>query len=628
MNFVSTLTHELKWDITKLLANPDGQQERYVIGINNKWPLPLLTINKGDRMIIHVSNQLSDPTSIHFHGIFQNGSSFMDGASMISQCPIQPSKNFTYDFVVDQAGTFWYHSHSAAQYGDGLRGILVVEDPDDKEFYDENLVISLSDWYHKDTTELVETMIETGHEPTIQSGLFNEQSVMDINIKLDMTYYLRIVNVGMSATQYFYIEGHSLIIIEVDGVRVEPTEVEALDIGTGQRYGVLLKTKSSAIENFPIVQVTNIMMNRKTSINWLIYDESMGKSKDFKPKSIHDLVFVDELKLKPLGDNGLLELPTHQILLEYDFEEFENGIKYYSFNQTPFIPPKVPTLNTINYGLTSNKSDLSNPRIYGTNTNAIILKTDDIVEIILNSNDHMNHPFHLHGHNFQVLSREAKEHYSFEKDYDISSNPLIRDTIMVPGRGFVQIRFKANNPGVWFFHCHTEWHAVQGLGLVFIESPLEIFKETELPVQNIEVCEVDGITYTMGNGIGNKDLLDLNGEVVISNKVPTSQNDGMNSEIPNNPINSTTSTEIITETSNIVELNINSTHIHDHREVSLKTKIIVLMIYGIIMILLASLCAIALQYHNTRISSTGHGTIELNKFLRTDYAFDHVTNQS
>jgi iron transport multicopper oxidase len=100
-------TVELWFNVTWTTANPDGLFERKVIGINNTWPLPVIEVNKGDRLIVHAHNGLGDKaTSIHFHGMFQNGTSEMDGANMISQCPISPGSTFTYNFTINQNGTY------------------------------------------------------------------------------------------------------------------------------------------------------------------------------------------------------------------------------------------------------------------------------------------------------------------------------------------------------------------------------------------------------------------------------------------------------------------------------------------------------------------------------------------
>lgn len=82
-------------------ANPDGLFERRTMGINGKWPLPTIEVDKGDRVVVNLYNGLGDQnTSLHFHGLFQNGTNAMDGPAGVTQCPVAPGQSIVYDFVV------------------------------------------------------------------------------------------------------------------------------------------------------------------------------------------------------------------------------------------------------------------------------------------------------------------------------------------------------------------------------------------------------------------------------------------------------------------------------------------------------------------------------------------------
>ena len=98
LSFSKTVTYD--WDITWVTASPDGFA-RPVIGINGQWPCPQIDVDMGDRVVVNVHNALGNQsTTIHWHGIFQTGSSTMDGASGVGQCPIPPGGRFKYDFEV------------------------------------------------------------------------------------------------------------------------------------------------------------------------------------------------------------------------------------------------------------------------------------------------------------------------------------------------------------------------------------------------------------------------------------------------------------------------------------------------------------------------------------------------
>lgn len=89
-------------------------------------------------------------------------------------------------------------------------------------------------------------------------------------------------------------------------------------------------------------------------------------------------------------------------------------------------------------------------------------------------------------------------------------NPTYRDTIGVPSNGYVVLRFKANNPGVWFFHCHVDWHVPAGLAATFITAPRLARKNlSPLPQPLIDLCIASGLP-AVGNAAGKKGL-DLEG---------------------------------------------------------------------------------------------------------------------
>lgn len=89
------------WDVTWVNRNPDGLYERPVIGINNQWPVPVIRATVGEQITVSLTNQLgNETTSVHFHGLFQNGTNSMDGPTGVTQCPIAPGETFTQTFTV------------------------------------------------------------------------------------------------------------------------------------------------------------------------------------------------------------------------------------------------------------------------------------------------------------------------------------------------------------------------------------------------------------------------------------------------------------------------------------------------------------------------------------------------
>ena len=98
---VTAETLNYDWNITWVLANPDGMALRPVIGVNGEWPLPMINATKGDRIVAKVTNGLGNQTtSIHWHGLYQNGTNHMDGPPGVVQCAIPIGETVTYNFTV------------------------------------------------------------------------------------------------------------------------------------------------------------------------------------------------------------------------------------------------------------------------------------------------------------------------------------------------------------------------------------------------------------------------------------------------------------------------------------------------------------------------------------------------
>lgn len=202
----------------------------------------------------------------------------------------------------------------------------------------------------------------------------------------------------------------------------------------------------------------------------------------------------------------------------------DNGKPYAFLNDITYTVPKVPVL----YTALSAGEMATNSEVYGGYTNAFVLEKFDVVEVVLNNDDGGTHPFHLHGHNFQVVDRfpsYGANFYSLSDDTNpIDFNPtnhtayltypIRRDVVVVPPMGNLVIRFVADNPGVWFFHCHIDWHLSQGLASVFIEAPIAMQESITIPDDHLAACKAAGISTT-GNAAANSDnYLDLRGQNV------------------------------------------------------------------------------------------------------------------
>jgi FtsP/CotA-like multicopper oxidase with cupredoxin domain len=151
---------------------------RTLLVFNGQFPGPLIEANRGDRLLVNVTNTLPNATTVHWHGLYQNGTNWMDGTTGVTQCPIPPGKSFLYNFTLDnQYGTYWYHSHFSTQYSDGLVGPLIIHAPEEasvRNGYDFDQIILLSDWYHDLSASLLPGYLASGNEnlePVPDNGL-------------------------------------------------------------------------------------------------------------------------------------------------------------------------------------------------------------------------------------------------------------------------------------------------------------------------------------------------------------------------------------------------------------------------------------------------------------------------
>ncbi|KAF7336444.1 Multicopper oxidase [Mycena sanguinolenta] len=245
----------------------DGTTRPAVLS-GGQFPGTTIIGNKGDRFQLNVVNNQFDPrmlqsTSIHWHGIFQNGTASYDGAAFITQCPIAHGNSFLYDFTVNQAGTFWYHSHLSTQYCDGLRGPMVVYDPQDPylgyyDVDDESTVLTLADWYHTLAKQATGT---PAPDSTLIQGLGRTATTLTaplgvLTVQQGLRYRIRLINIACSPNYVFQIDGHTnLTIIEADGITTKPYTVDQITIFAGQRYSFILNA-NQAVGNYCALKIS------------------------------------------------------------------------------------------------------------------------------------------------------------------------------------------------------------------------------------------------------------------------------------------------------------------------------------------------------------------------------------
>lgn len=487
---INAATLDYVFNLANTQLAPDGYS-RASVAVNGVFPGPLITANKGDTLNVLVNNGLTDSsmrksTSIHWHGLFQHRNAQNDGPSFVTQCPISPEHSYTYSMYLNQTGTYWYHSHLSSQYIDGLRGPIVIKDPEDPHLSlydvdDESTVIFLADWFHTASSDLLAAYTLSTNTASVeqlpQSGTINGVGRTSTDTQPDrpvftvtsgQRYRFRLINGSAISRFNFQIEGHTLTVIEADGENHVPITVDRLVLQPGQRYSVVV-TADQAVGNYWIRAPMAARVAGTAPTNWATDSDNVNAilryvgADEVEPTSTPPALSgtaLDEANLVPLTDPaapGTAVAGGADKVFNLTFAAFTDSTEHgWTVNGVKYVPPTLPTLLQILSGATSSSD-------FATSENTLIIEHGDVVEV--NIFGVPNHPWHLHGHTFSVV-KGATGSVNYV-------NPPRRD--VTPSSGsYITIRFTADNPGPWLMHCHIDLHFDAGLAVVFAEAPEQV----------------------------------------------------------------------------------------------------------------------------------------------------------
>ncbi len=406
-------------------------------GYNRTVPGPEIRIREGETLRVPLRNGLAEPTSIHWHGIsLVNG---MDGTPGLTQAGVPPGAGFEYRFVVPEAGTHWYHSHSGFQLDRGLYGALIVEPRREELAYDREYVLLVDDW--RDGVPRKGSPSEnagrdgshSGHgtpgddDPTdadlsgpVSFGgraypltLINARPPEDpvvLDVRRGDRVRLRVINSAADTGFRFAVGGHRLTVTHTDGMPVEPVTVDAVRLGMGERVDVLVDAVSPGA--------------------WQVAAAAEGRGGFGRAV----LRYVDApASTAPPADARPAELDGR--LLAYA-------------DLVGVSDPHVPTTGTPDrsIALTLAGTDIRSPLGAG----PLAVSAGEWVRFTLRNDSAKWHPMHLHGHHFRVTGPDGR-------------GPR-KDTAAVPARGGeLTFDWRADNPGNWMFHCHNHYHMEDGM---------------------------------------------------------------------------------------------------------------------------------------------------------------------
>ncbi|KAJ5460018.1 laccase [Penicillium daleae] len=503
------VVREFWFDVTQANLAPDGRS-RWTLTINGTIPGPTIIVDWGDTVIVHLRNNLPvsihNGTSLHFHGIRQLNTNPMDGAVSLTQCPIAPGQSMTYRWRATQYGTTWYHSHMGLQTWEGVFGGIIINGPASANYDEDKGTILLTDWDVRTVDELWDTVQVSG-PPTVDNGLINGTNVFGDDgmdqagrrFKMKFTkgksYRLRLGNAACDTHFKFSIDHHSLIVIAVDLVPIQPYTTTVLDIAIGQRYDVIVHSNQSALSNaFWLRAIPQLSCSKSLNADnvrgIIYYDEENINSTIIPNSTAHN--FTDSCRDEdPSNLIPMVSQPFGLTPSEFFYSETlpvtvskTNSFYCWQLNGNSFsMNWTQPTLRSLHTLAPSHRPNLLPS--FNSCLSAIPLPANSIpvpqpetwVLIIIESTLPIPHPIHLHGHDFILLAQGTGLYTvptSASLPYATASTIPKRDTALLPAGGHLVLAFHTDNPGVWLLHCHVGWHLEQGFAVQIIEQGEEI----------------------------------------------------------------------------------------------------------------------------------------------------------
>ena len=398
---------------------------------NHENPGPLLKANKGDILKVNFTNNLDEPTSIHWHGI--KNINKMDGVPYLTQDPVQPGETFSYEFPVNQSGTYWYHAHfeSWKQVAKGLYGPLVVNDKTDN-LIEDDIVILADDWRLNKKYQIDEksfgSLMDWSHAGRVGNWLtINGEKSPQYSIKANSRARLRFINATNARILKFGSSLKNNNIIAVDGVTVKPMLVKDFTLAPGQRIDLLINTVDLLKVDF--FEISHTKQLKAFTLN---VTKANNKTKD-----IANINFKSNWILPKLDNAKTISIRMQGGAMGNLSKANLDGVE-----------KNFRTLATEDKKLWAFNKDIGSYEYL-----LATVKLNQVVILDVWNDTRWPHSMHLHGNHFFVKSKEFKD----------NSDYISRDTYLMQAGEKAKLIFLADNPGKWLFHCHMLEHAASGM---------------------------------------------------------------------------------------------------------------------------------------------------------------------
>ena len=405
-------------------------------------PGPLIRVKQGAEVFVRLTNELSQGTSIHWHGIRVPNA--MDGVPFLTQDPVANGKSFDYRFRADDAGTFFYHPHinSVEQVGRGMFGPLVVEEtqpiPVDRE-----VLWALNDWrFGRDRKldQVFNDMHDLSHAGRY-GNVFTINGKPGVKLTGRPRERVRLRLIGAATGRVFALDFGTIEpwLVALDGQPVPPRLARPGDLvlGPGMRVDLVIDLPASPGAKAAIVdrytsdrpfQLTEIVVENGKPAR----ARSLGKPQALKPNPIRPFEANGAERLEVVfgggAMGGMMGMSRGSMM-----RMAQRGLIW-------IINGKI--IEPVELGKRS-------PPLFQLRRNRNYI-------VAMENRTAFDHPIHLHGHTFQMLTRNGRK----------LDGGVLRDTAFLRPRDKVEIGFAADNPGQWMFHCHILSHQKAAMGAV------------------------------------------------------------------------------------------------------------------------------------------------------------------
>lgn len=424
---------EIKAQPTAVQLAPASYPRTEIWGYGGVMPGPELRLAQGARVQRSFLNALPQASSIHWHGIRIDNT--MDGVAGLTQPAVEPGEGFDYDFLVPDAGTYWYHAHnrSVEQVARGLYGALIVEESEAPDV-DREEVLILDDWLLDPETAQIDTDFSSRHDRSHagRRGNFiatNGRADYSREVRQNERLRLRLINAANARIFVLALSGMQAWTVALDGMPLSQPHpvIEALALGPGQRADLIVDITAEPGETAHLVRIEG--QEGVSQVAFPVKGQAStarrAEPSALPPNPSMEIAGLDSAAHARLNMQGGAMGTLDAAILNGErksFRELVDANEFWAFNGT----------------------------IGMTDTPLMNVSKGETVTLEIYNDTAFPHAMHLHGMHFREIGKDG------------GLGPF-RDTLLMFGGETRTIGFVADNPGDWLLHCHMLSHAASGM---------------------------------------------------------------------------------------------------------------------------------------------------------------------